>query len=102
MTEAVEAGTTPDVATEAEEAKGAHIKERRGVVVSTKMKNTVIVAVERRIRHRRYKKYVTVRKRYAAHDLIGVSEGDNVLIRETRPLSKTKRWRVSRRLELGE
>lgn len=84
------------------EAKGRHTKERRGVVVSTKMNKTVIVSVERRIRHRKYLKYVTVRKRYAAHDTIGVSEGDIVLISETRPLSKTKRWRVSRKLERGE
>ncbi len=102
MTEGVETGATPEAAAEAQEPTGRHTKERRGVVVSAKMNHTVIVSVERRIRHRRYKKYVTVRKRYAAHDMLGVAEGDTVLIRETRPLSKTKRWRVSRRLERGE
>lgn len=102
MSDAVETGAAPEAA-EAEETKqGRHTKERRGVVVSAKMNKTVIVSVERRIRHRRYKKYVTVRKRYAAHDLIGVQEGDSVLIRETSPLSKTKRWRVARKLERGE
>ncbi|MGF1509655.1 MAG: 30S ribosomal protein S17 [Myxococcota bacterium] len=74
------------------------IKERRGKVVSAKMAKTVVVMVERRIKHRRYKKFVTIRERYAAHDLLGCTEGDIVLIRETRPLSKTKRWRVARKL----
>ena len=59
-------------------------KEREGVVVQ----------VSRRIKHPRYKKYVTRRKRYAVHDIIGVAVGDFVKIRETRPLSKTKRWQV--------
>jgi small subunit ribosomal protein S17 len=90
--------------TEAVEAQGAEaaprraIKERRGKIVSAKMEKTVIVEVERRIRHRRYKKYVKVRERYAAHDNLGCAEGDIVLIKETRPMSKTKRWRVSRKL----
>lgn len=102
MTEAVE--TEAVAAGEPAEAAptGRHVKERRGQVVSAKMNNTVIVSVERRIRHKKYKKYITVRKRYAAHDEIGVAEGDHVLIRETRPLSKTKRWRVSKRLAQGE
>jgi small subunit ribosomal protein S17 len=102
MTEGVETGAVPEAAAETQEPTGRHTKERRGVVVSTKMNHTVIVSVERRIRHKKYKKYVTVRKRYAAHDQLGVAEGDIVLIRETRPLSKTKRWRVSRKLERGE
>lgn len=101
-TQAQEAPANNDAAPAAEATAGRHTKERRGLVVSAKTDKTVIVSVERRIRHRRYKKYVTVRKRYAAHDTIGVQEGDLVLIRETRPLSKTKRWRVSRKLERGE
>jgi len=82
----------------AEAAPRRTIKERRGKIVSAKMEKTVVVQVERRIRHRRYKKYVTVRERYAAHDNLGCVEGDIVLIKETRPMSKTKRWRVSRKL----
>jgi small subunit ribosomal protein S17 len=101
MSEAVEQGVMPETAEESG-PEGRQTKERRGVVVSAKMNKTVIVAVERRIRHRKYKKYVMVRKRYAAHDSIGVQEGDVVLIRETRPMSKTKRWRVARKLERGE
>lgn len=80
------------------EARRRNIKERRGTVVSAKMQSTVIVSVERRIRHPRYNKYVTVRERFAAHDNLGCVEGDIVLIKETRPMSKTKRWRVSRKL----
>lgn len=76
-------------------------KERRGVVVSAKAMKTVIVAVERRVQHPKYKKYVTVRKRYAAHDTMGCQVGDQVVIKETRPLSKTKRWRVTQRVEVG-
>ena len=104
MTEAVQSETEAAAGEQPAEAKasGRHVKQRRGQVVSAKMDKTVIVAVERRIRHRKYKKYITVQKRYAAHDEIGVAEGDYVLIRETRPLSKTKRWRVSKRLGQGE
>lgn len=102
MSDAVETGATPEAAEADEKTQGRHSKERRGVVVSAKMDKTVIVSVERRIRHRKYKKYVTVRKRYPAHDTVGVQEGDFVLIRETSPISKSKRWRVSRKLERGE
>ncbi len=76
-----------------------NVKERRAVVVSAKMTRTVIVAVERRVSHPTYKKYVTVQKKYAAHDTLGCQPGDVVLIRETRPVSKTKRWRVVRKLD---
>jgi small subunit ribosomal protein S17 len=71
-----------------------HRKEREGVVIKAGGTESVVVQVTRRVRHPRYKKYVTRRKRYAAHDLIGVEVGEFVKIRETRPLSKTKRWRV--------
>ena len=69
-------------------------KEREGVVVKASAEKTVVVQVSRRIKHPRYKKYVTRRKRYAVHDTVGVTVGDFVKIRETRPLSKTKRWQV--------
>ncbi len=90
---------TPDASPEEAGAPAARtVKERRGKVVSAKMTNTVVVQVERRVRHRRYHKYVTIRDRYAAHDTMGCVEGDIVLIKETRPVSKTKRWRVARKL----
>lgn len=80
------------------EGKKKSIKHRRGKVVSAKMQGTVIVMVERKVKHRRYKKYVSVRQRYAVDDKMSCTEGDLVIIRETRPLSKTKRWEVARKI----
>lgn len=70
-------------------------KVRQGYVVSDKMDKTVIVLVERRTTHPLYRKTVTRSQRYHAHDETNdVRAGDLVRIIETRPLSKTKRWRV--------
>ena len=70
-------------------------KTREGVVVSDKMDKTVIVAVDRLVKHHLYKKYIRRRKRYKAHDEENqCSVGDRVVIAETRPLSRDKRWRV--------
>jgi small subunit ribosomal protein S17 len=69
-------------------------KVRTGVVVSDKMTKTVVVRLSRRLAHRKYGKQVTRTKRVAAHDEQGARPGDTVRIVETRPLSKTKRWRV--------
>ena len=69
-------------------------KTRTGVVVSTKMEKTIVVALERTFAHPLYQKQVNVTKRVKAHDDVGAGEGDTVRIAETRPLSKTKRWRV--------
>ena len=69
------------------------VKERIGVVVSDKMMDTRIVAVNDRIIHKRYKKVITRTKRYAVHDTeFNASIGDQVRIRETKPISKTKNW----------
>jgi small subunit ribosomal protein S17 len=69
------------------------VKEKIGIVVSDKMENTRIVAVNARVLHKRYKKVITVTKRYAVHDVDSDSSmGDQVCIRETRPISKTKNW----------
>ncbi|MCX7796063.1 MAG: 30S ribosomal protein S17 [bacterium] len=66
-----------------------------GVVVSNKMDKTVVVAVERRFPHPLYGRVVKEIKRYKAHDEENKCQiGDIVLIRETRPLSREKRWRV--------
>ena len=73
-----------------------HRKERVGVVVKSSDK-TAVVQVSRRIKHKRYGKYINRRKRYAVHDELGVAVGEWVRIRETRPLSKNKRWRVVER-----
>jgi small subunit ribosomal protein S17 len=71
-----------------------------GTVISDKMDKTVVVQVERLVKHRVYKKYVRRRSKFAAHDGNNTSKiGDKVIITETRPLSRTKRWRVSKVVE---
>jgi len=70
-------------------------KEREGVVISTKMKKTVIVRVDRSIPHPDFRKIVPWNKKYYAHyEGDEIQEGHRVRIVETRPLSKLKRWRV--------
>jgi small subunit ribosomal protein S17 len=72
------------------------VKEFTGVVVSNKMQKTVVVAVENRSSHSKYGKIVVKTKKYKAHDEENkCAEGDLVIIRETRPLSRTKRWEVA-------
>lgn len=74
-------------------------KTREGLVVSTKMAKTVVVKIERRTQHPLYGKTVIRSTRFKAHDLVGCDEGDRVEIAETRPLSRDKRWRVTRIIE---
>ena len=70
-------------------------KVRTGVVVSDKMDKTITVKVERLVKHPVYKKYYRLSKKFKAHDLENTCNiGDTVSIMETRPLSKTKRWRL--------
>ncbi len=70
-------------------------KNRVGFVVSDKMDKTVVVAVERLVKHPLYKKYIKQTSKFKAHDAENDCKiGDKVKIAETRPLSKTKRWRV--------
>jgi small subunit ribosomal protein S17 len=70
-------------------------KTREGVVVSDKMTKTRVVLIERVFRHPRYERVITRSKRLKAHDELNASKvGDRVLIEETRPLSKEKRWRI--------
>ena len=70
-------------------------KTKEGVVVSDKMTKTRVVAIERVYRHPRYERVITRSKRLKAHDETNTSKvGDRVLIEETRPLSKDKRWRI--------
>ncbi len=71
------------------------VKERVGIVVSDKMNKTVVVAVQNRSAHPKYGKIVVKTKRYKAHDEENrCKTGDRVKIQETRPLSKTKCWKV--------
>ena len=70
-------------------------KERIGVVVSNKMDKSIVVAVERKEKHPMYGKFVKKTTKFVAHDEKNeCSEGDTVRIMETRPLSKTKNWRL--------
>jgi small subunit ribosomal protein S17 len=72
-----------------------HRKERVGEVVSNKMQKTIVVRVERRFPHPQFKKVVTAFSKFYAHDeKCEAKVGDKVRIMETRPLSKTKRWRL--------
>ena len=70
-------------------------KERIGVVVSNKMEKSIVVAVHRKVKHPIYGKFVNKTTRVVAEDAENTcNEGDTVKIMETRPLSKTKRWRL--------
>jgi small subunit ribosomal protein S17 len=84
----------------ASERSRGYRKVREGLVVSDKMNKTVVVEVEDRVTHPKYGKVIRRTKKYKAHDdanACGI--GDRVLLMETRPLSATKRWRVSEILE---
>ena len=75
-------------------------KERIGVVSSTKMQKTIVVSEVKRVKHPLYGKFVLSTKKYKAHDENNdCNVGDKVRIMETRPLSKTKRWRLVEILE---
>jgi small subunit ribosomal protein S17 len=70
-------------------------KERVGVITSSKMDKSVVVSVSRRVKHPKYGKFITFTKKFHAHDEENsCNPGDTVKIMETRPLSKTKMWRV--------
>ncbi|MEJ0089245.1 MAG: 30S ribosomal protein S17 [Limisphaerales bacterium] len=77
------------------EVKRGNRKERVGEVVSNKMAKTIVVKVERRFPHPQYKKIITAYTKFYAHDEKNEAKiGDRVRIEETRPLSKTKCWRL--------
>lgn len=77
--------------------RGRPKRERLGVVVSDKMDKTVVVQVERVVKHPLYEKYLRRRSRFMAHDATNSCKvGDRVSIQETRPLSRRKRWVVKR------
>src|SRR5438874_9027686 len=77
-------------------------KERIGEVIASKMAKTIIVRVERRFPHPKFKKVITGYKKFYAHDEKSEAKvGDRVRIQETRPISKTKRWRLVEIVERG-
>jgi len=85
----------------AEQEKRQAIKRTKvGVVVSNKMRKTVVVAVENLYEHGMYQKYIKRTSKFLAHnETPDLNVGDRVMIEETRPLSKRKRWKVSEVLE---
>jgi small subunit ribosomal protein S17 len=90
----------PEDSSPSSEERPNRRKVREGLVVSTAMDKTAVVAVVERVRHRRYAKIVQRTKRVHAHDEQNDAKvGDRVRLSETRPLSKTKRWRVVEVLE---
>jgi small subunit ribosomal protein S17 len=72
----------------------ANRSQKVGTVASDKMTKTVVVRVDRLVRHRKYRRYVRRTSKFMAHDELGATVGDKVRIIETRPLSARKRWRV--------
>ena len=74
--------------------KRAHRAQKVGAVVSDKMQKTVVVRVDRLVKHTKYRRYVRRTSKFMAHDELGATIGDKVRIVETRPMSAKKRWRV--------
>ena len=74
--------------------KRAHRSQKVGVITSDKMQKTVVVRVDRLVRHTKYRRYVRRTSKFMAHDELGSTVGDKVRIVETRPMSARKRWRV--------
>ncbi len=74
--------------------KRPHRSQKVGAVVSDKMQKTVVVRVDRLVRHMKYRRYVKRTSKFMAHDELGATIGDKVRIVETRPMSARKRWRV--------
>jgi len=78
----------------ASDVKRAHRSQKVGVITSDKMMKTVVVRVDRLVRHTKYRRYVRRTSKFMAHDDLGATIGDKVRIVETRPMSARKRWRV--------
>ena len=91
---------TTTTSSTAEDAVRNARKVREGVVVSNKMNKTIVISIVERVRHPRYSKFVARTKKLYAHDEANDANiGDRVRVMETRPLSKTKRWRLVEILE---
>ena len=84
---------------EATEKKPNERSTKIGVVVSNKMQKTVVVAVENLVQHGMYQKYIKRTSKFLAHANDPLNVGDRVIIEETRPLSKRKRWNVKEVVE---
>jgi len=78
-------------------------KTKTGIVISNKMEKSIVVRVDRKVKHQMYKKYITRSSKFMAHDAKNDCQiGDKVRIIESRPLSKEKRWRLLEILERAE
>ncbi|MBA4393458.1 MAG: 30S ribosomal protein S17 [Desulfobacca sp.] len=83
--------------------KRGNQKTKTGTVVSNKMEKTVVVSVERLVKHQAYQKFTRIKGKFMAHDEKNECQiGDRVLLTETRPLSKQKRFKVSKIIEKME
>ena len=89
-----ESASAPEAAAEKASVSRANRSQKVGTVTSDKMTKTVVVRVDRLVRHRKYRRYVRRTSKFMAHDEMGATVGDKVRIVETRPLSARKRWRV--------
>jgi len=92
--ETLVSAVTGDSSGEETTQKSGKRAEKIGVVASDKMTKTVVVRVDRLVKHPIYRKYIRRKKKFMAHDELGAKIGDKVRIIETRPLSARKRWRV--------
>jgi small subunit ribosomal protein S17 len=99
---APEAEDSSPAAADADGKRSGKRAEKVGIVSSDKMTKTVVVRVDRLVRHPVYRKYVKRRKKFMAHDELGAKIGDKVKIVETRPLSARKRWRVVEIIQKAE
>jgi small subunit ribosomal protein S17 len=88
-------------ATEETKSKSKNERTKTGVVVSNKMQKTVVVAVENLVKHGMYQKYIKRTSKFLAHADNALNVGDRVIIEESRPLSKRKRWAVREVIEKG-
>ncbi|HBQ20831.1 MAG: 30S ribosomal protein S17 [Deltaproteobacteria bacterium GWA2_38_16] len=89
--------------TQLKEQERGHRRELRGVVVSDKMQKTIVVEVTRRVQHQKYKKFINLKKKYHVHDeKEEAGLGDYVMMEESRPLSKLKRWTLKEIIKKGE
>jgi small subunit ribosomal protein S17 len=86
-------------ATEETKSKTKNERTKTGVVVSNKMQKTVVVAVENLVKHGMYQKYIKRTSKFLAHAENALNVGDRVVIEESRPLSKRKRWAVREVIE---
>ena len=92
----------PGDASGTESGKRGRRAEKVGIVASDKMEKTVVVRVDRLVKHPKYRRYVRRTSKFMAHDEKGAGIGDKVRIVETRPLSARKRWRVVEILQKAE